>query len=282
MLINRDIPALRRSAAAWRRAGERIALVPTMGNLHAGHLALVEAARAGADRVVVSIFVNPIQFVAGEDYDSYPRSEAEDCRLLETIGTDLVYMPDVASLFPQGLERHTRVRVPGLEDILCGASRPGHFSGVATVVTKLLNLVQPDVAVFGEKDYQQLLIIRRLVADLALPVTIEGVATVREADGLALSSRNAYLSAEERRRAPALYRTLMAVADRLSTGVPDHAALESEGLQQLESAGLDPEYLAIRDAATLAAPAEGDCVVLAAARLGRARLIDNIRVPRGD
>lgn len=280
MLISRDIEALRAGIAAWRRAGERIALVPTMGNLHAGHLALVEAARAQAERVVVSIFVNPIQFVAGEDYETYPRTEAEDCRQLETQGTDLVFLPATEELFTQGLARHTRVSVPGLEDILCGAGRPGHFAGVATVVTKLLNLVQPDVALFGEKDYQQLLVIRRAVADLALPVVIESVPTVREADGLALSSRNAYLTADERALAPALYRTLQAIAAHVHNGAADYAALEAEGLQQLQAAGLRPDYLAIRDAATLAAPGDGDCVVLAAAWLGKARLIDNIRVAR--
>lgn len=273
---------MRRSVTAWRRAGERIALVPTMGNLHAGHMALVESAQARADRVVVSIFVNPIQFVAGEDYDNYPRSEQEDCRLLERAGIDLVFMPVVEDLFPGGSHRHSRINIPGLEDILCGASRPGHFSGVATVVAKLFNLVQPDVALFGEKDYQQLLVIRRLAADLAFPIDIEGVATVREPDGLAMSSRNAYLSETERSQAPALHRTLRSMADQLQAGSQDYPALESAAVRQLQAAGLRPDYVAIRDAATLEAPADGECVVLAAAWLGRARLIDNIRAARGD
>jgi pantoate--beta-alanine ligase len=283
MYIIRAIPELRAILDDWRDQKLRLALVPTMGNLHAGHLRLVEVARAAGDRVLVTIFVNPIQFVAGEDYAEYPRTEAEDCRLLAEQGADLVFMPAVATMFPEGLERHTRVTVPELDNILCGAFRPGHFTGVATIVAMLLNLTQPQVAVFGEKDYQQLLVIRRLVGDLAIPVEIAGVPTVREADGLAMSSRNAYLSAEERRCAPLLYRTLIELADRIAAGRRDYPVLEEKAMQRLRAGGFRPEYVSVRDAGTLGPPASGALCILAAAWLGRARLIDNLRVgdPQG-
>lgn len=283
----RDISALHAQTAAWRQQGQSIALVPTMGNLHAGHLALMAAARAQADRVLATIFVNPIQFVAGEDFADYPRTEADDRRQLAEAGVDAVFMPTVTELFPAGQSRHTRVQVPDLDNVLCGASRPGHFTGVATIVTKLLNLTQPDVALFGEKDYQQLLVIRRLCTDLALPVRIVGLPTLREADGLALSSRNAYLSASERAIAPRLYEILTALATQLAADaeiLTDESLtmLEAEACKQLASAGFQPDYVAIRHADDLRVPENGadrqNLRILAAAQLGRARLIDNVPV----
>ncbi len=276
-----DTPALRSRIAEWRGAGERIAFVPTMGNLHAGHLRLVQRGRELAPRCVVSIFVNPLQFGEGEDFGAYPRTLAADAEALRQAGADLLYTPTVEGLYPRGQAAQTRVEVPGLSDILCGASRPGHFVGVATVVCKLFNLVQPDVAVFGEKDYQQLLVIRRMTEDLCLPVEIVGVETVREPDGLALSSRNGYLTADERRAAPRLYQVLREVAEGLERGAPI-SQLESSGKAALEAAGLAPDYLTVRRASDLATPASGDeaLVVLGAAWLGKARLIDNLQVRR--
>jgi len=277
-----SIAALREQVAAWRRAGERIGFVPTMGNLHGGHLALVDEARARSDRVVVSIFVNPTQFAPGEDFEGYPRTLAADCAALKQHATDLVFTPPVEAIYPDGPVLRTAVSVPALNDILCGASRPGHFVGVATVVTKLLNIVQPDLAVFGLKDYQQLLVIKHLVRDLSLPVEIVGSAVAREPSGLALSSRNAYLSDAERAQAPVLYQTLRDVAKRLAEGDDDLAGLEAEGLARLQHAGLTPDYLEIRRASDLGRPAPSDCdlVIPAAAYLGRARLIDNVQVRR--
>lgn len=277
-----DIPDLRGQVADWRGQGARIALVPTMGNLHAGHLTLVRSARALAGRVVVSIFVNPLQFGPSEDFAAYPRTLERDVEQLAAVGADLLFVPTVGAMYPRGQGDHTRVEVPGLSDILCGASRPGHFVGVATVVCKLLNLVQPDLALFGEKDFQQLLVIRRLVEDLSLPVEVHGLPTVREPDGLAMSSRNAYLEPAERALAPGLYRALQRAAERLSGGcVVDE--VETQGLRELAAGGLEPEYLSVRRVSDLAPPGpdDRDLVVLAAARLGRARLIDNCRVPLG-
>ncbi len=272
--------ALRDQVRQWRVRGERVALVPTMGNLHAGHLKLVAEARQAADRVVVTIFVNPMQFGAGEDLDSYPRTPEEDRAMLEQAGADLLFTPAVAEVYPRPPAQQTRVEVPGISDILCGASRPGHFVGVATVVCKLFNMVQPDVALFGEKDFQQLLVIRLMVLDLSLPIEIIGVPTEREADGLARSSRNGYLTSEERERAPALYQTLRAVADALAAGNSDYPALEQEAAQRLSNAGFRPDYISIRRASDLGPPdgPEPDLVILAAAYLGKARLIDNLRV----
>ncbi|MBK8162657.1 MAG: pantoate--beta-alanine ligase [Gammaproteobacteria bacterium] len=265
---------------SWRRAGERIAFVPTMGNLHAGHLELVRAARQIAVRVVVSIFVNPLQFNDGDDLAAYPRTPEEDRSLLRTAGVDALFMPDAAAVYPRGMEAATRIEVPGLSSILCGEFRPGHFSGVATVVAALFNLVRPDAAVFGEKDYQQLLVIRRLVEDLHFPLEIVGVATVREADGLAYSSRNRYLSPPERRQAPELYRVLCGVRDGILEGGRDYPVLAESARRRLESAGFQPEYLGVRRAGDLApaGPADRALRVLAAVRLGKARLIDNIAV----
>ncbi len=277
-----ETSALRGQVRAWRAAGERVALVPTMGDLHAGHLMLVAAARERADRVVVSVFVNPLQFGPNEDYESYPRVLERDRAQLAEAGADLVYTPSVEALYPRGLEATARIAVPGLENILCGADRPGHFSGVATVVAKLFNAVEPDLALFGEKDYQQLLLVRRMAEDLDFAVEVIGVPTVREADGLALSSRNGYLTEEERAQAPALYRTLSELAARLTAGERDFASLEGEAMTQLQAAGLQPSYVAVRRAHDLSPPAfdddPGALRVLAAAWLGRARLIDNVAV----
>ena len=275
------IATLRERVAAWRHAGQRIGFVPTMGNLHAGHLALVAEARRLAERVVVSIFVNPLQFGPLEDFAAYPRTLARDQELLAGAGTDLLFAPTVEAVYPRGQAEQTRLEVPGISDILCGASRPGHFVGVATVVCKLFNMVQPDLAVFGEKDFQQLQVIRLMTLDLSLPVAVHGLATVREADGLAMSSRNGYLTAEERARAPALYQTLRRCAERLRQG-QDIATVEGQAGEEIAAAGFGPDYFSVRRAADLALPQAGDreLVVLAAARLGRARLIDNLRVER--
>ena len=273
---------LRALVAAWRRNGERIAFVPTMGNLHAGHGSLVGRASELADRVIVSIFVNPLQFGPNEDFAAYPRTPDEDRRVLESLQVDLLFAPEVADIYPRGQESTARVHVPMIEDILCGAFRPGHFMGVATVVTKLLNIVQPDVAVFGEKDYQQLLIIRRATLDLCMPIEIVGVPTTREPDGLAMSSRNRYLSAQERAAAPAIYAELERARAAIESGSNDFAMLARRGAEALQKAGFRPDYFEIRDAATLDEPSaeSRELVVLTAARMGRARLIDNVRARR--
>ncbi|MDE2449524.1 MAG: pantoate--beta-alanine ligase [Gammaproteobacteria bacterium] len=274
------IAAVRERVRRWRSEGRRIAFVPTMGNLHAGHVSLIEAARRHGDRFVASIFVNPMQFGPNEDFAHYPRTPAQDARMLAEAGCDLMFMPDVAEIYPNGSERATRVEVPGLSSILDGEFRPGHFEGVATVVTKLFEIVQPDVAVFGEKDFQQLTIIRRMVADLCFAVTIIAAPTVREPDGLAMSSRNQYLTDEERRRAPVIHQTLLAAVARLRAGDRDFAGIERAGVEALERAGFRPDYFAVRRADDLGNP-ELDArqlVVLIAARLGRARLIDNLQV----
>jgi pantoate--beta-alanine ligase len=280
MLVVKEVAPLRARVAAWRAAGERVAFVPTMGNLHAGHLQLVCDARQAASRVVASVFVNPMQFAPGEDFDAYPRTPEQDRDKLAGAGVDLVFAPEVEILYPRGTQQTTRVEVPQVSEGLCAEFRPGHFTGVATVVARLFNLVQPDIAVFGEKDFQQLAVIRRMVSDLCWPIEIAAVATVRETDGLAMSSRNQYLTAAERRRAPLLYQTLCTVAARLHQGETALAELESEACQALRGAGFEPQYVAIRDAVTLAPPAgsANPRVVLAAARLGKARLIDNLRV----
>lgn len=275
-----SVKDLRAQVRAWRQQGEKIALVPTMGNLHEGHLTLVREARRLADKVVVSIFVNPLQFGPSEDLAAYPRTPEADSDALFDEQTDLLFMPAVEALYPHGMAQHTQVEVPGISDLYCGASRPGHFRGVATVVSKLLNLVQPDLACFGMKDYQQLAVIRRMVADLAMPVDIVGVPTVRAEDGLALSSRNGYLSSDERATAPVLYRTLLALAKRLDQGMRDYGALVDSGKSALRNAGFTPDYLYILDAETLAPATGGEAkvVLLAAAHLGKARLIDNLLV----
>ena len=279
MRVARTISELREHLAAWRNAGGRIGLVPTMGALHAGHLALVEAAHRDCDHVVATIFVNPKQFAPSEDLGAYPRPEATDLDKLQSSGVDLAFVPAGDEIYPPGFS--TLVRVGGLSEGLCGAHRAGHFDGVATVVTKLLIQSLPDTAYFGEKDYQQLLVICRLVRDLDLPVRITGVPIVREPDGLALSSRNAYLSPDERRVAPALARALRDLARTLAR---EPAAISREidrGRAELIRAGFDVEYLEIRDAETLAPVVElvtAPSRALAAAYLGRTRLIDNAPV----
>lgn len=282
MDIHYDLKSLRSAIAGWKREGLRIALVPTMGNLHDGHLSLLQHARTLAERTVASIFVNPIQFGHGEDYQRYPSTLEADRVKLEEQGLDLLFAPDLDQLYPGGIDEDTRVTVPGLSSILCGRFRPGHFSGVATVVTKLFINIQPDVALFGEKDYQQLLVIRRLVHDLCLPVTVIGMPIIREADGLAKSSRNAYLTAEQRHRAAILYQTLTDAASAVQQGGRDPASIEQEGLARLEQAGFRPEYFSIRRSADLAEPGPGDrdLRILVAAWLGEARLIDNIAALR--
>jgi pantoate--beta-alanine ligase len=280
MITLHSVAELDAALGAWR-GRQRIAFVPTMGNLHQGHLALVQRARELAQRVVVSIFVNPLQFGAGEDFSSYPRTLARDSELLAGAGVDWLFAPSEQTMYPRPQAEQTRVVVPGISETLCGASRHGHFDGVATVVCKLLNMVRPQVALFGRKDYQQLLVIRRMVQDLALPVEVVGVPTVREPDGLALSSRNGYLTVEQRQVAPALYRVLAGIAQRLAEGV-EPSALEVEGRAAIDAAGLRCDYVAIRRRADLAQPSRADAelVVLAAAYLGQARLIDNLEVDR--
>lgn len=276
----RNTASLREQLAAWRAGGETVALVPTMGNLHAGHVSLVRLASEQADRVVASIFVNPTQFGAGEDFAAYPRTLEHDRRRLTRAGADLLFAPAVEDIYPEGPSGATVVSVPGLSTILCGASRPGHFDGVTSVVARLFNLVQPDVSVFGKKDYQQLLILSRMARDLHFPLRIVAGETCRDGDGLALSSRNQYLSPAERRQAPALYAALTRCARELHAGCREFGSLEAAGGESLRSAGLRPDYFVIRRSADLAEPAAGDSglVVLAAAFLGRARLIDNIVV----
>jgi pantoate--beta-alanine ligase len=277
--IVRTIADLRQHISVWRQAGEPVGLVPTMGALHDGHLALVRAAQAQCDRVVATIFVNPKQFAPGEDLDSYPRREAADLAMLQSAGVALVFMPAAAEIYPPGFA--TTVRVAGLTDCLCGAHRPGHFDGVATVVTKLLLQSLPDNAYFGEKDYQQLLVARRLARDLDIPVRIVGVPTVREADGLALSSRNAYLSPAERRIAPNLAQVLRRTAAALAAQPGRVVSEIARGRADLEGAGFAVEYLEIREADTLApipATITGPARVFAAVHLGRTRLIDNMPI----
>jgi pantoate--beta-alanine ligase len=271
---------LRAAVAQARAEGKQIGFVPTMGNLHAGHVSLVETAVQRADFVVASIFVNPLQFGAGEDLASYPRTLAADQEKLLAAGCHLLFHPDVAEIYPHGMADQTRVIVPGVSEGLCGASRPGHFEGVATVVTKLFNMVQPDLAVFGEKDYQQLAVIRALVHDLNMPIQIIGAPTQRAEDGLALSSRNGYLDAAQRAAAPALYRSLQGIARELQRGARDYPRLIETAQRQQRDAGFAPDYLEIRNALSLR-PAQLDdrqLVVLTAAHLGSTRLIDNLLV----
>lgn len=268
---------LRARISAWRRAGERIGFVPTLGNLHNGHFSLCKIARLRADRVVASVFVNPTQFGPLEDFASYPRTLEQDQAGLGAGGCDLLFAPQVDAIYPFGAKQSVQVEVPGISDVLEGALRPGHFTGVATVVTKLFNLVQPDVAVFGQKDYQQLLVIQRLTQDLRLPIEIVPGPTLREASGLAMSSRNQYLTPEERERAAVIYHTLCGMRAALHAGHP-HAAIEADARKALEQAELLPDYTVLRRAADLIEPGNErvGLVALIAARLGRARLIDNL------
>jgi pantoate--beta-alanine ligase len=276
------IAAVREHVRAWRAGGQRVAFVPTMGNLHAGHISLIELARQRGDRFVASIFVNPMQFGPNEDYAHYPRTPKNDERMLAEAGCDLMFMPDVAEIYPRGFEHDTRVAVPELSGILDGEFRPGHFDGVSTIVAKLFNIVTPHLAVFGEKDYQQLAIIRRMVADLCVPIEIVGAPTVREPDGLALSSRNQYLTEEERKVAPSIHEGLARAVNRIKSGVTDFAAIEAAEVAALKKRGFRPDYFTVRDGKTLVAPAADakHLVVLVAARLGKARLIDNLQLNR--
>jgi pantoate--beta-alanine ligase len=280
MDIVTKIAAVREHVRRWRSEGRRVAFVPTMGNLHPGHVSLIEAAARHGDRFIASIFVNPMQFGPNEDFAHYPRTPTQDERMLAEAGCNLMFMPDVKEIYPNGSERATRVDVPGLSRILDGEFRPGHFEGVSTIVASLFHIVEPDVAVFGEKDFQQLTIIRRMVADLCMPVEIVGAPTVRDADGLAMSSRNQYLTSTERPVAPRIYETLQAAAQRLSSGDVEFASIERFGVEALTKVGMKPDYFAVRKAEDLAAPANDTkhLVVLTAARLGKARLIDNIQV----
>ncbi len=271
-----ELTALRARVAQWRREGLRIGLVPTMGNLHAGHFSLVELARRHSDRVVASVFVNPTQFGPNEDFARYPRTPDADAAGLEAAGCDLLWLPPVEQMYPFGAENAVRMRVPGITDVLDGAHRPGHFDGVVTVVTRLFNQVQPDVAVFGLKDYQQLAVVRYFVRDLAFPVELLPAPIVREPDGLAMSSRNQYLSAAERAVAPEIHRTLLAMRAAAQAGAP-RAEVEAGARAALEAAGFAVDYAVVRDR-LLAEPETGvgDRVALVAARLGATRLIDNL------
>lgn len=283
MIVANTVASLQAEVTRWRAAGRRIAFVPTMGNLHAGHRHLMEQARRHADVVVASIYVNPLQFGPNEDFAAYPRTPDADRSVLEAAGVELLFYPDDAVIYPRGREASTRVEVPGIGDILCGASRPGHFVGVATVVHRLFQLVRPDVALFGKKDYQQLLVIRVMTEDFGLPIEIVGIDTVRDADGLAMSSRNAYLTPAERALAPRLFANLQMLADQIrDKPVPEsgYGVLESWAAKALDANGFRPDYVSIRRRQDLAIPRAGDreLVILAAAWLGRARLIDNLEV----
>jgi pantoate--beta-alanine ligase len=279
----RGVGDVREAVDRWRNARETVAFVPTMGNLHAGHVQLTELAASVADHVIVSIFVNPTQFGAGEDFGAYPRTLDDDVARLAAAGTtDLLFVPGAAEIYPFGVEDPVRIVLPALSRELCGASRPGHFDGVATVVCRLLNIVAPDILILGEKDYQQFKLMERMIGDLRMNVTLQMAPTMREPDGLAMSSRNRYLDANQRHDAPALHATLAQVRDALRSGGSDHGALEAQARERLAQAGFRPDYVEIRRAADLAKPGAGahpeELIVLGAAWLGRARLIDNVRV----
>lgn len=278
MIVAESRDALRAVLAKWRSDGRRWSLVPTMGNLHDGHLRLVDEARQRSDRTIVSIFVNPTQFGPNEDFQNYPRTPESDLEKLKAAGVDLLFMPEVEGVYPAGPENAIRVEVPALGEILCGKSRKGHFDGVAMVVTRLFALCSPDVAVFGEKDFQQLMIIRQLTLDLGFPIEIVGMPTIREPDGLAMSSRNQYLTPAERKVAPTLHALLMDLAHRIQAGGRVDECVR-DGLTLLESKGFVPDYLELRDVDGLAPRNEAsrELVWLVAARLGKARLIDNQR-----
>lgn len=280
LLVLDSLPALQATLAPERSAGHSVGLVPTMGNLHAGHLALVAAARAQCDFVLATIFVNPLQFGANEDLTRYPRSFTADCAALAAAGCNAVFTPDTATMYPDGMDAHTRITVPGLSTLHCGQSRPGHFDGVCTVVCKLFNMTQAQHAFFGLKDYQQFHLINRMVADLQLPITLHGVPTVREPSGLALSSRNGYLDDKQRQQAAALHTTLQHCAARISAGTRHYAALQQQARERLAQAGLRPDYVHIcqRDTLLPATDADSKLVILAAAFVGGTRLIDNLTV----
>jgi len=280
MQIVNDILALRQIRRQWQAGKEVIAFVPTMGNLHKGHLKLVQEAKKNASKVVVSIFVNPLQFGPDEDLDAYPRTLQDDQNALDALGVDVLFMPKAEDIYSRGLEQQTFVEVPGLSYMICGASRPGHFRGVATIVCKLFNMVQPNHAYFGEKDFQQLQVIKAMVTDLSMNLSIHGVATERHEDGLAMSSRNGYLSPEQRAIAPTLFAEISALAKEIVNGRRDFRALIEACKQNLVNAGFNPDYIELRSAETLMQVGHEDThlVILAAAFLGKTRLIDNLQV----
>lgn len=271
---------MRAAVYEWRGAGDSIAFVPTMGNLHKGHISLARLAAENAERVIVSVFVNPTQFGPSEDYEKYPRTLEVDARKLSRAKVDVLFAPTVDEMYPHELTNSTQIIVPELSDMFCGEYRPGHFVGVTSVVSRLLNICMPDIAIFGEKDYQQFIILQRMVDDLQMPVRLLAGPTERDANGLALSSRNSFLDEKQQATAAVIQQSLLAVATRLRDGQRDYAELEQEAMQQIEAAGLEPEFVAIRGAGDLAEPAEGNMrlVVLAAARYGDVRLIDNLLV----
>lgn len=280
MQIISDIDALREHRREWQNNKQVIGFVPTMGNLHEGHLELVKQAKSSSDKIVVSIFVNPLQFGPDEDLDAYPRTLEQDQNALAKLGVDLLFLPNADDIYSRGLEQQTFVEVPSLSYMICGASRPGHFRGVATIVCKLFNMVQPNKAFFGEKDFQQLQVIRAMVTDLSMNLTVYGVPTKRAKDGLALSSRNGYLSESQRSVAPMLYQSIGDIADQIIQGRRDFSALIEQTKLRLKDAGFKPDYIEIRNANTLLQVGHEDkeLVILAAAFLGKTRLIDNIQV----
>lgn len=280
MKVISDILKLREQRRKWQLEGKVIGFVPTMGNLHDGHLQLVKEAKKVCDIVVVSIFVNPMQFGPSEDLDAYPRTMEEDSQALEALGVECLFTPSSDDIYARGLEQQTFVEVPGISYMICGASRPGHFRGVATIVCKLFNMVQPNHAFFGEKDFQQLQVIKTMVQDLSMNLTIHGVPTVREESGLAMSSRNGYLSDKERAIAPKLYATLQTLSEQIISGRRDFRQLVKEHSLFLNNAGFKTDYIELRCAETLMHPGHEDneLVILAAAFLGKTRLIDNITV----
>lgn len=275
-----SIDKLRAAIAAWREVGDTVALVPTMGNLHKGHIGLAKLAAEYAEHVVVSVFVNPTQFGPNEDYEAYPRTLAADARKLTHAGADIMFAPSVTDIYPQGFDGSTQVSVPGLSDQLCGASRPGHFAGVTSVVCRLLNICGPDVAVFGQKDYQQWVILRKMVADLHIPVRLVAGPTMREKSGLAMSSRNGFLDDDQRTKAESIFNALTWVDHQLREGNRDYAKLEDAASRRISDAGLQPDYVAIRRSSDLSLPLKNTMrlSVLAAARIGGVRLIDNVLV----
>ncbi|MBO2631821.1 pantoate--beta-alanine ligase [Shewanella algae] len=281
MLTTAKIDEIRARVREWRQKGETVAFVPTMGNLHQGHVSLILEAARRANHVVASIFVNPLQFGKNEDLDAYPRTLGADQQKLTEAGCELLFTPTPELIYPKGLDAQTFVEVPGISDELCGASRPGHFRGVATIVCKLFNIVQPDIALFGRKDYQQLLVIKTMVTDLSLPIEVIGVETVREDSGLALSSRNGYLTEAEKALAPKLKASMDKLAEAIVLGQDIDQAI-SNAKEFLRAAGLEPDYLEVREASSLKPVSSDDksLVILAAAYLGKARLIDNMTLSR--
>jgi len=280
MQVITEITELREIRRTWQAHKDEIAFVPTMGNLHQGHLKLVKEAKKNATKVVVSIFVNPLQFGPDEDLDAYPRTLDEDKKSLEDLGVDLLFMPKAEDIYSRGLEQQTFVEVPGLSYMICGASRPGHFRGVATIVCKLFNMVQPNQAFFGEKDFQQLQVIKAMVTDLSMNLSIHGVPTERDEDGLAMSSRNGYLSAEQRKIAPLLYQQISEISESILSGRRDFSVLVAQAKDALSAAGFKPDYIELRSANSLlqVGHEDKDLVILAAAFLGKTRLIDNLQL----